>query len=179
MGPPSPSGGPETRRRGRPAWSGALGPRVGHVCPEGMRRDLISEGGCQCFGAPCCVPTWLWAHGSWKRRSPPAPAQEAGLVLLVLLLLLGRKGWGAQRVGALAGSGLLAAPPGSGPASWGGGPIRPSAQLLREVRGSEMRVFRVSSLISPSSVSSSPPLQRNLDGALLSWDSEPVGKELS
>lgn len=42
-----------------------------------------------------------------------------------------------------------------------------------------MRVFRVSSLISPSSVSSSPPLQRNLDGALLSWDSEPVGKELS
>lgn len=105
MGPPSPSGGPETRRRGRPAWSGALGPRVGHVCPEGMRRDLISEGGCQCFGAPCCVPTWLWAHGSWKRRSPPAPAQEAGLVLLVLLLLLGRKGWGAQRVGGAEGGG--------------------------------------------------------------------------
>lgn len=152
---------------------------MGHVCPEGTRRDLVSEGGCQCFGAPCRVPTWLRAHGSWRRRSPLAPAQEAGLVLLGLLLPLGHRGRGAQRAGALAGSGLLAAPPGSGPASWGGGPTWPSAQLLREVRGSEMRVFRVSSLISPASVSSSPPLQRNMDGALLSWDSEPGGKELS
>ena len=42
-----------------------------------------------------------------------------------------------------------------------------------------MCVFRVGSLISPSSVSSSPRLQRNMDGALLSWGSEPVGKELS
>ena len=74
MGPPSPSGGPETRPRGRPAWSGALGPWVGHVCPEGVRRDLISEGGCQCFGAPCRVPAWLRAHGSWRRQSPLAPA---------------------------------------------------------------------------------------------------------
>ena len=94
MGPPSPSGGPETCPRGRPAWSGALGPWVGHVCPEGMRRDLISEGGCQCFGEPCRVPTWLRAHGSWKRQSPPAPAQEAGLLLLVLLPPLGRRGRG-------------------------------------------------------------------------------------
>lgn len=36
------------------------------------------KGAAQCFGVPCPVPTWLQAHGSWRRRSPLASAQEAG-----------------------------------------------------------------------------------------------------
>lgn len=116
------------------------------------------------------------APGSWLLEE----VESSGLCpggWLVLLLPPGFGGRGAQRAGPLAGSGLFAAPAGFGPASWGGSPTWPSAQLLCEVRGSEMRVF--SYLISPASISFSPLLRRNTDRALLSLDSEAVGKELS
>ena len=68
---------------GRPAWSGALGPQVGHVCPEGMRCDLVFEGGCPVLWGT--LPCPHLALGSWlvEEAESSGPCPGGWLVLLL------------------------------------------------------------------------------------------------